>query len=72
LNLVLAASLACHSTHSIHFRLLIYTAACQEVLRDFITRYKQTHPKVDVQFLDMGSNKRLIASAKLLSATASR
>jgi iron(III) transport system substrate-binding protein len=36
-------------------RLLIYTPHGQDLLRDFVGRYKQVHPDVDVQFLDMGS-----------------
>jgi iron(III) transport system substrate-binding protein len=35
--------------------LLIYTPHGQDLLRDFVARYKQAHPDVDVQFLDMGS-----------------
>lgn len=29
------------------------------MLRDFVARYKQVHPEVDVQFLDMGSREIL-------------
>ena len=36
-------------------RLLIYTPHGQDLLRDFIARYKQANPEVEVQFLDMGS-----------------
>lgn len=36
-------------------RLLIYTPHGQDLLRDFVARYKQQHPDVEVQFLDMGS-----------------
>jgi iron(III) transport system substrate-binding protein len=36
-------------------RLLIYTPHGQDLLRDFVARYKQQHPDVNVQFLDMGS-----------------
>jgi iron(III) transport system substrate-binding protein len=39
--------------------LLIYTPHGQDLLRDFIARYKQVHPDVDVQFLDMGSREIL-------------
>lgn len=35
--------------------LLIYTPHGQDLLRDFVARYKQAYPEVDVQFLDMGS-----------------
>jgi iron(III) transport system substrate-binding protein len=40
-------------------RLLIYTPHGQDLLRDFAARYKQQHPDVDVQFLDMGSREVL-------------
>ena len=36
-------------------QLLIYTPHGQDLLRDFVARYKQAHPDVDVQFLDMPS-----------------
>lgn len=35
--------------------LLIYTPHGQDLLKDFAARYRQTHPDVDVQFLDMGA-----------------
>jgi iron(III) transport system substrate-binding protein len=40
-------------------RLLIYTPHGQDMLRDFIGRYKQQNPNVDIQFLDMGSRQVL-------------
>jgi iron(III) transport system substrate-binding protein len=40
-------------------RLLIYTPHGQELLKDFVARYKQTYPDADVQFLDMGSRQIL-------------
>ena len=40
-------------------RLLIYTPHGQDLLRDFVARYKQQHPDVEVQFLDMGSRQVL-------------
>ena len=40
-------------------RLLIYTPHGQDLLRDFVARYKQQYPDVDVQFLDMGSREIL-------------
>jgi iron(III) transport system substrate-binding protein len=40
-------------------KLLIYTPHGQDMLRDFVARYKQVHPEVDVQFLDMGSREVL-------------
>lgn len=39
--------------------LLIYTPHGQDMLRDFVARYKQAHPEVSVQFLDMGSREVL-------------
>ncbi len=39
--------------------LLIYTPHGQDLLKDFIARYKQQHADVDVQFLDMGSRQIL-------------
>ena len=36
-------------------KLLIYTPHGQDLLRDFIARYKSQNPEADVQFLDMGS-----------------
>jgi iron(III) transport system substrate-binding protein len=39
--------------------LLIYTPHGQDMLRDFVARYRQAHPDVDVQFLDMGSREVL-------------
>jgi iron(III) transport system substrate-binding protein len=35
--------------------LLIYTPHGEDMLKDFIGRYKQVNPDVDVQFLDMGA-----------------
>ena len=40
-------------------KLLIYTPHGQDLLRDFIARYKAIRPEVDVQFLDMGSREIL-------------
>src|SRR5256885_9667804 len=40
-------------------QLLIYTPHGQDMLRDFVARYKQAHPEVAVQFLDMGSREVL-------------
>jgi iron(III) transport system substrate-binding protein len=53
-------SLACRSSGTANGKsLLIYTPHGQDLLRDFIARYKQAHPDVDVQFLDMGSREVL-------------
>ena len=40
-------------------RLLIYTPHGQDLLKDFIARYKERYPQADVQFLDMGSRQIL-------------
>src|SRR6266850_1387632 len=40
-------------------KLLIYTPHGQDLLKDFIARYKAEHAEVDVQFLDMGSRQIL-------------
>lgn len=40
-------------------KLLIYTPHGQDLLKDFVARYKQAHPEVEVQFLDMGSREIL-------------
>src|SRR2546426_10588085 len=50
----------CRSSNSGNqHKLLIYTPHGQDMLRDFVARYKQIHPEVDVQFLDMGSREVL-------------
>ena len=48
---------ACRSRQSNQHQLLIYTPHGQDMLRDFVGRYKQAHPDADVQFLDMGSRE---------------
>ena len=40
-------------------RLLIYTPHGQDLLKEFIARYKERYPEADVQFLDMGSRQIL-------------
>ena len=40
-------------------KLLIYTPHGQDLLRDFVARYKAIHSDVDVQFLDMGAREVL-------------
>jgi ABC-type Fe3+ transport system, periplasmic component len=53
-------ALACQSKNSGEKRtLLIYTPHGQDMLRDFVARYKQLHPEVEVQFFDMGSQEVL-------------
>jgi iron(III) transport system substrate-binding protein len=60
LILLLASLLACRSPATSQGRtLLIYTSHGQDMLRDFVARYKQLHPDVDVQFLDMASREIL-------------
>src|SRR6266849_1639244 len=40
-------------------KLLIYTPHGQDMLRDFVARYKTQRPEVNVEFLDMGSREIL-------------
>ena len=58
--LFIASLLACRSSSTSQGKtLLIYTPHGQDMLRDFVARYKQAHTDVDVQFLDMGSREVL-------------
>ena len=57
--LALALLVSCRSGSNNSHRLLIYTPHGQDLLKDFIARYKQQHPEADVQFLDMGSREVL-------------
>ncbi|HYG83110.1 MAG TPA: hypothetical protein VD861_22120, partial [Pyrinomonadaceae bacterium] len=58
--LFMALLLACRSSNAPQGKtLLIYTPHGQDMLRDFVARYRQAHPDVDVQFLDMGSREVL-------------
>jgi iron(III) transport system substrate-binding protein len=51
---------ACRSSNTSQGKsLLIYTPHGQDMLRDFVARYKEAHPEVEVQFLDMGSREVL-------------
>jgi iron(III) transport system substrate-binding protein len=50
---------SCRSNSTNQSRLLIYTPHGQDLLKDFVARYKQQHPDVDIQFLDMGSRQVL-------------
>jgi iron(III) transport system substrate-binding protein len=59
LALAVIASFACQSANRSNHKLLIYTPHGQDMLRDFVARYRQAHPEVDVQFLDMGSREVL-------------
>jgi iron(III) transport system substrate-binding protein len=57
---VTALLLSCNrSGNSTVRKLLIYTPHGQDLLRDSVARYKNIHPEVDVQFLDMGSREVL-------------
>jgi iron(III) transport system substrate-binding protein len=57
---LLALLLSCNRDGASHTRkLLIYTPHGQDLLRDFIARYKAEHKDVEVQFLDMGSREIL-------------
>jgi len=55
----ISLSFSCRSGSSNKNRLLIYTPHGQDLLKDFVARYKQQHPEADVQFLDMGSREIL-------------
>ena len=44
-------------TNSPGHKLLVYTPHGQDLLSDFVARYKQVHPETEVQFLDMGSRE---------------
>src|SRR5687767_7029601 len=50
---------SCRSGSNNSRRLLVYTPHGQDLLKDFIARYKLRHPDVEVQFLDMGSREIL-------------
>src|SRR6185436_12275775 len=56
---VSASLFSCNRAGNSSRKLLIYTPHGQDLLRDFIARYKTDHPDVDVQFLDMGSREIL-------------
>jgi iron(III) transport system substrate-binding protein len=59
LSLILL-SFACKSSGTKQARaLLIYTPHGQDMLKDFVARYKQANPDVNVQFLDMGAREVL-------------
>jgi iron(III) transport system substrate-binding protein len=50
---------SCRPNSTAAHRLLIYTPHGQDLLRDFVSRYKQKYPEAEVQFLDMGSREIL-------------
>jgi len=57
--IAIALLLSCRPGAGNKNRLLIYTPHGQDLLKDFIARYKQQYPDADVQFLDMGSREIL-------------
>jgi iron(III) transport system substrate-binding protein len=57
--LIAAVCLSCRPGANSGRRLLIYTPHGQDLLKDFIARYKERYPEADVQFLDMGSRQVL-------------
>jgi iron(III) transport system substrate-binding protein len=57
--LLVSVLLSCRSNQSSGARLLVYTPHGQDLLKDFVARYKQKYPEADVQFLDMGSREIL-------------
>ena len=57
--IAIALLISCRPGSSNSSRLLIYTPHGQDLLRDFIARYKQQNPNADVQFFDMGSRQVL-------------
>lgn len=50
---------SCRSPGGARHALVIYTPHGQDMLNDFIGRYRREHPEVDVEFLDMGSREIL-------------
>src|SRR4029078_1402568 len=57
--IVVSLLLSCRSGSSNKNRLLIYTPHGQDLLKDFVARYNQRHPDLELQFLDMGSRQLL-------------
>ena len=57
--IAIALLLSCRPGAGNRNRLLIYTPHGQDLLKDFIARYKKQYPEADVQFLDMGSREIL-------------
>lgn len=51
--------LSCRPGGNSRSKLLIYTPHGQDLLKDFVAKYKQQYPDADVQFLDMGSQQVL-------------
>jgi iron(III) transport system substrate-binding protein len=59
LLLIALVFVSCSRSGTSQRSLLIYTPHGQDLLKDFIARFKQVHPDIDVQFLDMGSRQVL-------------
>jgi iron(III) transport system substrate-binding protein len=59
LILIFSLLLSCRPGAPKGHHLLIYTPHGQDLLKDFIARYQQQNPDVDIQFLDMGSREIL-------------
>src|SRR6185369_3299474 len=59
LFIVAVLLLSCRPGGGSQNRLLIYTPHGQDLLKDFVARYKERYPNADVQFLDMGSRQIL-------------
>ena len=57
--LITSLLFSCRPNSTTAHRLLIYTPHGQDLLKDFIARYKQKYPDSEVQFLDMGSREIL-------------
>ena len=56
---VAVALLSCRPGANGGRHLLIYTPHGQDMLKDFVARYKERYPDANVQFLDMGSRQVL-------------
>jgi iron(III) transport system substrate-binding protein len=57
--IAIALLISCRPGSRNKSRLLIYTPHGQDLLKEFIARYKVQYPDADVQFLDMGSREIL-------------
>lgn len=57
--IAIALLISCRPGSGNNSRLLVYTPHGQDLLRDFIARYKQSYPDAEIQFLDMGSREVL-------------
>jgi spermidine/putrescine-binding protein len=48
---------SCRGASTSDHKLLVYTPHGQDLLSDFVARYKQVHPETEIQFLDMGARE---------------